>query len=68
MNRQTFIKILEDNGVYFHHHGKRHDIFIHEKTGKKIPIPRHKETPCAKRNSPKLGCLINSMLRQAFNF
>jgi predicted RNA binding protein YcfA (HicA-like mRNA interferase family) len=43
VNRNDFIKILEENGVFFDYHGKRHDIFIHRATGKKIPIPRHSE-------------------------
>ena len=43
MNRKAFIKILELNGVYFDHHGTRHDIYKHLETGKKIPVPRHSE-------------------------
>jgi predicted RNA binding protein YcfA (HicA-like mRNA interferase family) len=43
MNRSEFVKILKDKGVVFNGHGSRHDIFIHRKTGKKIPIPRHTE-------------------------
>jgi predicted RNA binding protein YcfA (HicA-like mRNA interferase family) len=43
MNRQDFIKILGEHGVFFDHHGARHDIFIHKQTGKKIPVPRHGE-------------------------
>jgi len=43
MNKKAFLKALKENGLYFDHHGSRHDIFIHEKTGKKIPVPRHNE-------------------------
>jgi hypothetical protein len=43
MNRNDFIKILAEKSVAFDHHGKRHDIFIHQPTGKKIPVPRHSE-------------------------
>jgi Predicted periplasmic or secreted lipoprotein len=43
MNRRAFIKMLELNGVYFSHHGAKHDIYKHEKTGKTIPVPRHSE-------------------------
>jgi predicted RNA binding protein YcfA (HicA-like mRNA interferase family) len=43
VNRNAFIKILAEKGVFFDHHGSRHDIFIHQATGKKIPIPRHSE-------------------------
>jgi len=31
------------NGVYFDHHGSKHDIYKHKETGKMIPIPRHTE-------------------------
>jgi len=43
MNRRAFIKLLELNGIFFSHHGKRHDIYKHKKTGKIIPVPRHSE-------------------------
>jgi len=43
MNRVDFIKILEQNGLEFFRNGAKHDIFIQKKTGKKIPIPRHRE-------------------------
>ena len=43
MKRRAFLKILELNGVFFDHHGSRHDIYIHRETGKKIPVPRHSE-------------------------
>ncbi|MCL2233748.1 MAG: type II toxin-antitoxin system HicA family toxin [Treponema sp.] len=42
MNKKAFLKALKENGLYFDHHGSRHDIYIH-KTGKKVPIPRHNE-------------------------
>jgi len=43
MKRDDFIKVLKQNGILFDHHGKRHDIFVHEETGKQIPVPRHNE-------------------------
>jgi len=43
MNSRAFKKILELNGVYFDHHGTRHDIYKHKETGKNIPVPRHSE-------------------------
>jgi predicted RNA binding protein YcfA (HicA-like mRNA interferase family) len=43
MKRNAFIKILNEKGVYFYRNGSNHDIFVHEKTGKKIPVPRHAE-------------------------
>jgi predicted RNA binding protein YcfA (HicA-like mRNA interferase family) len=43
VKRNEFIKLLNARGVVFHSHGAKHDIFIHRRTGKKIPIPRHGE-------------------------
>ena len=43
MKRDDFLKILNKSGVVFFRHGANHDIYIHEKTGKKIPVPRHSE-------------------------
>jgi predicted RNA binding protein YcfA (HicA-like mRNA interferase family) len=43
MKRNDFIKILKDKGVVFYTHGAKHDIFIHQASGRKIPIPRHSE-------------------------
>ena len=43
MKRKAFIKILEENGVVFFRHGSEHDIYIKNKTGKKVSVPRHSE-------------------------
>jgi predicted RNA binding protein YcfA (HicA-like mRNA interferase family) len=43
MKRNDFVKILKAQGVVFHKHGANHDLFVHQNTGKKIPIPRHNE-------------------------
>ena len=43
MNRTEFLKILKKHGLEFHKHGSRHDIYIHNASGKKIAIPRHRE-------------------------
>ena len=43
MKRSAFIKILEENGVVFFRHGSEHDIYIKNKTGKKVSVPRHSE-------------------------
>jgi len=40
MNRNDFIYLLEQNGLEFHRHGSRHDVYIHKVTGKKITVPR----------------------------
>jgi hypothetical protein len=31
MNRRAFKKMLELNGIFFSHHGKRHDIYKHNR-------------------------------------
>ncbi len=41
VKRNQFIKHLETNGVSFHRHGSKHDIYRNIKTGKKTTIPRH---------------------------
>jgi predicted RNA binding protein YcfA (HicA-like mRNA interferase family) len=43
MKRNDFLNILQRSGVNFYRHGSNHDIYIHEKSGKKIPVPRHGE-------------------------
>jgi predicted RNA binding protein YcfA (HicA-like mRNA interferase family) len=43
MKKRDFIRIFNLNGIVFYQHGANHDIYKHEKSGKKIPIPRHNE-------------------------
>ncbi|HHT9118370.1 MAG TPA: type II toxin-antitoxin system HicA family toxin [Candidatus Hypogeohydataceae bacterium YC38] len=43
MKRRELIRELEDAGCYLNRHGRRHDIYINPKTGRKAPIPRHRE-------------------------
>jgi hypothetical protein len=43
LKRDAFIKELQASGIKLSRHGKRHDIFFNPKSGKKAPIPRHKE-------------------------
>jgi predicted RNA binding protein YcfA (HicA-like mRNA interferase family) len=43
MNRNDFIRFLEQYGLEFFRHGSRHDIYIHKLTGKKVAVPRHTE-------------------------
>jgi predicted RNA binding protein YcfA (HicA-like mRNA interferase family) len=35
--------MLAERGVDFYRNGSNHDVYIHKKSGKKIPIPRHNE-------------------------
>ena len=43
MKRQEFIRELEKAGCYLKRHGKKHDIYVNPKNGKKAPVPRHAE-------------------------
>ena len=43
MNRNDFIRFLEQYGLEFFRHGSRHDIYIHKVNRKKIAVPRHTE-------------------------
>lgn len=47
MKTSELTKLLKENGCSFVKHGKEHDLWISEKTGKKIRVPRHpsKEVP-----------------------
>ena len=42
MTYRELKKLLKDNGSYFHHDGKRHEIWYSPKTGKQFPVGRHK--------------------------
>ena len=43
MKRKNLIKIIASNGCALLRHGSRHDLYINPTTGKKQPVPRHKE-------------------------
>lgn len=43
MKRQEFIRELEKSGCQLKRHGKKHDIYVNLKNGKKAPVPRHTE-------------------------
>ena len=43
MKRNTLIRKLVDEGCYLKRHGKKHDIYVNPKNGRKTPIPRHSE-------------------------
>jgi len=43
MKRRDLIRELVDAGCYLRRHGKRHDIYMNLKNGKKAPVPRHSE-------------------------
>lgn len=43
MKRRDFIQELTDAGCYLSRHGRKHDIFVNPKNGRKAPVPRHSE-------------------------
>lgn len=52
MKTQELTKLLSKNRCYITRHGKRHDIWYSEITGKEFPVPRHKkEVPTGTLNN-----------------
>lgn len=43
MKRKELLKEISLHGCILIRHGSNHDLFINPVTGKKQPIPRHKE-------------------------
>ncbi len=43
MKRTALIRELVNGGCYLRRHGKKHDIYVNPKDGRKAPIPRHSE-------------------------
>ena len=43
MKRRDLVRELVEQGCYLRRHGRKHDIYINPKNGKKAPIPRHPE-------------------------
>ena len=43
MKRKDLIKNLISNGCVLLRNGRNHDLYINSKTGKRQPIPRHRE-------------------------
>lgn len=41
MKKRDLVKLLENNGWYFHHHGSNHDIYA--KGSIRLSVPRHSE-------------------------
>lgn len=42
MKTSELLKLLKENGIRLHKHGKRHDMYYSPITNKIFPIPRHK--------------------------
>ncbi len=43
MKRRELIRFLTKSGCFLIRHGKRHDIYMNPKNGRKAPVPRHTE-------------------------
>lgn len=43
MKRSKLIKLLVAKGCRLKRHGKKHDIFVNNRNGRKAPIPRHND-------------------------
>lgn len=43
MKRKELIKKITEAGCVFIRHGGNHDLYVNLKSGKKQPIPRHRE-------------------------
>ena len=43
MKRKDLIKMLKEIGCILVRHGSKHDLYKNPATGKKQPVPRHKE-------------------------
>jgi hypothetical protein len=43
VKRREFLRELVAAGCYLKRHGKRHDLYVNPKNGRKAPVPRHKE-------------------------
>lgn len=43
MKRREFIRELIEAECYSKRHGKKHDIYVNPKNGRKAPVPRHSE-------------------------
>jgi len=43
VKREEFIRELTKAGCHLKRHGKKHDIYMNSKNGRKAPVPRHSE-------------------------
>jgi len=43
VKRQEFVRELAQAGCQLKRHGKKHDIYVNPKNGRKSPIPRHSD-------------------------
>jgi len=43
VKQRELVRELVEEGCYLRRHGKRHDIYMNPKNGRKAPVPRHPE-------------------------
>jgi mRNA interferase HicA len=43
VKRREFVRELVAAGCYLKRHGKKHDLYVNSKNGRKSPVPRHAE-------------------------
>lgn len=43
MKRKELVKLITSAGCVLVRHGSRHDLYRNPRTGKKQPVPRHRE-------------------------
>jgi len=45
LKRTDLIRLIVKAGCTLLRHGGRHDIYVNPETGRKAPVPRHREIP-----------------------
>jgi hypothetical protein len=43
LKRGEFLRELAERGCRLERHGKKHDLYVNPRTGRRAPIPRHHE-------------------------
>jgi hypothetical protein len=43
VNRREFIREIVRKGCVLERHGRKHDLYLNPRTGRKAPVPRHNE-------------------------
>ena len=43
MKRRAFLRELTRAGCHLYRHGKKHDIYLNPRNGRKVAVPRHAE-------------------------
>jgi mRNA interferase HicA len=43
VKRREFLRELASAGCHLKRHGKKHDLYVNPRNGRKVPVPRHTE-------------------------